>query len=66
MPKTSSYNIQSKKQRKNQGELAASDQDAMDLQVMPLSRRNLDPENLDRLPENLPTLDHADLPPQTR
>lgn len=66
MPKTGSYDIQSKKQRRNQGEIAALDQDAMDLQVMPLSRRNLDPENLDRLPENLPPLDHADLPPQTR
>ncbi|MCG1040491.1 MULTISPECIES: hypothetical protein [Burkholderiaceae] len=66
MPKTSSYDIQSKKQKRNQGELATPDQDAMDLQVMPLSRRNLDPENPDRLPENLPPLDHADLPPQTR
>ncbi|WP_338926035.1 hypothetical protein IHE33_00020 [Mycetohabitans endofungorum] len=66
MPKTSSYNIQSKKQRRSQDELAVPDQDAMDLQVMPLSRRNLDPENPDRSPENLPPLDHADLPPQTR
>jgi hypothetical protein len=66
MPKTSSYDFQSKKQRRNQGELAAPDQEAMDLQVMPLSRRNLDPENPDRPPENLPPLDHADLPPQTR
>ncbi|MEJ2768391.1 hypothetical protein [Mycetohabitans sp. B46] len=66
MPKSTSYDIQSKKQRRNRGELAVPDQDAMDLQVMPLSRRNLDPENPDRPPEDLPPLDHADLPPQTR